>query len=189
MAIFDDKNLELTETCKKYPAGRNKTLIIKTVRNKKVVKRKNKNRLCLVHIASNPRDISLVTLKQSDKNYSLWLYPEGRQVNSLDELRLLSSLLAWRIFKKNRYWTGRATKMLGISNLSTKLVSRKSFRLTEPTIVDAVNYQYARICRKYLKAGNDVNAANLTEQEIKYREDVDSVYKKHIHKKIKSGKI
>jgi hypothetical protein len=140
---------EKTETCKKYPAGRNKTLIIKTVSSRKKPKHKNDRRLCLTSIVSNPKNITLVALKQTDKNFSLWMYPEGRRLNSDEEENLLSSLLAWRKFKKNmRKVTPKVSLLLGITHVRTKYTTMV---LKDKILMEKINFQYRRILRKYTK--------------------------------------
>jgi hypothetical protein len=142
-------NKEVTETCKKYPAGRNKTLIIKTVSSRKKPKRKNDRRLCLTCITSNPQNIKLVTLKQTDKNFSLWLYPEGRRLNNDEEENLLSSLLAWRKFKRiSKRVIPEGELLLGIMHLGTRSTTMV---LKDKNLMVKINSPYRRILRKYTK--------------------------------------
>lgn len=158
-------NQPQTEECKRYPAGRNKTLIIKTVKTKRKPKSKNDRRLCLTSIVSNPDNITLVALKQTDKNYTLWLYPEGRRLNRDEELRLLSSLMAWRRFRAVRNsnrWALRGPKSLGKMHLSTKCL-----KYSDKELVNAVNFQLRRIVKKYLKFADEYIEPEESETKIK----------------------
>ncbi len=149
----------LTEECRKYPAGRNKTLVIKTVRSKSKPRKRNDRRLCLVNIVSNPENIKLVALKQADRNYSLWLYPEGRRVNSNEELSLASSFLAWRKFRKIRKSLASYTPEEAKAKLK-KWLNAKSIEITDKKLVDATNNQLERLVKKYGGDGCVMKRAN-----------------------------
>jgi hypothetical protein len=127
-----------------YPAGRGKKLIIKTVESRGKIKTgKNPRRLCICNIPSNPQNIKVSVLKKADKNYQVYLYPEGRRLSSDEFNDLLASLFAFRIFKKR----GAPSTTLFVG----KNAPRYRFLLQEKELVAKINLQLKRLIKQYGK--------------------------------------
>jgi len=136
------------EKCEIYPAGRGKKLIIKIVDSKQKKNKPNKRRLCLLNLASNPKNIQWVAYKPQDRQFSFYMYPEGRRLSQEEILDALASILAYRIFARKYKKSPESHLLLGKRHLSLKCTT---VTLKETALIQRVNLQLKRLSKQFDK--------------------------------------